>query len=140
MGALFISLEHELTEIDLSSQAPALAEHEELLAEVADELHVPHLMHFFHRPVDDDNPASPTEEDSHSESQSKDDEDEDFEETEELWFEAAEGRNTIESLQHHYEDHPEEAPDGVVDELQAIDEILAQAEEHDVRWHFDMDL
>ena len=67
-------------------------------------------------------------------------EEEDFDAEEEQWFEATEGRNTIESLIHHFDDHPEETPDGVVEELQAFDEILAHAEEHDVRWHFDMDL
>lgn len=139
MGALFISLEHELTEIDLSPQAPALAEHEELLADVADELHVPHLMHFFHTPVDDDNPARPSDEGNH-ESETDEEEEDDFDSEEEQWFDAAEGRNTIESLIHHFDDHPEETPDGVVEELQAFDEILAQAEEHDVRWHFDMDI
>ena len=137
MGALFISLEHELTGIDLSPQASALAEHEELLADVADELHVPHLMHFFHTPVDDDNPAKPSEEQDHGDELGE--EEEDFDAEEEQWFEATEGRNTIESLIHHFDDHPEETPDGVVEELQAFDEILAHAEEHDVRWHFDMD-
>ena len=60
-------------------------------------------------------------------------------ESTDLWFDIEEGRNSIDSLIHHFNDHPDETPEGVVDELRAFDQILEKAEEHDVRWHFEMD-
>ena len=53
MGALFIAFEHELDDVDLSPHGEVLVEHEELLADIADELHVPPLMHFFHKSAED---------------------------------------------------------------------------------------
>ena len=129
MGALFIALEHELSDVDTSAHAPALVEHEELLADIADELHVPPLMHFFHKSAEDMDEFVEDEVEGHEE----DDDGED------LWFEIEEGRNTIDSLLHHFDDHPDETPDGVVDELREFDKILEKAEEHHVRWHFEMD-
>ncbi len=129
MGALFIAFEHELPDLDLGAHAPALVEHEELLADIADELHVPPLMHFFHKSAEDLDDFVEDEVEGQEET----------DDGEELWFEAEEGRNSIDSLLHHFEDHPEEAPEGVGDELRAFDKILEQAEEHDVRWHFEMD-
>jgi hypothetical protein len=129
MGALFIAFEHELPDADLSAHAPAMVEHEELLADIADELHVPPLMHFFHKSAED------MEEFVEDEVEGQDD----AEDAQELWFDAEEGRNSIDSLLHHFDDHPAETPDGVTDELRAFDKILEQAEEHQVRWHFEMD-
>jgi len=129
MGALFIAFEHELPDIDTSAHAPTLVEHEELLAEIADELHVPPLMHFFHKSADD------LDEFVEDEVEGAEDE----EDGEDLWFDIEEGRNTLDSLIHHFEDHPDEAPDGIIEELRQFDQILESAEQHDVRWHFEMD-
>jgi len=129
MGALFIAFEHELDDVDLSPHGEVLVEHEELLADIADELHVPPLMHFFHKSAEDMDEFVEDDVEGH-------DEDDDGEE---LWFDAEEGRNAIDSLLHHFDDHEDEAPEGVIDELRAFDKILEQAEEHHVRWHFEMD-
>lgn len=128
MGAIFIALEHEMPDLDLSAQAPALVEHEELLAEIADELHVPHLMSFFHKSAEDMEEFMVGEVEGHE-----------ADDGEDLWFDAEDGRNTFDSLLHHFADHPGEAPDNVLYELKAFDKLLEQAEEHQVRWHFEMD-
>ena len=129
MGALFIALEHEIDDIDLTPHATALVEHQEFLEEIAEAAHVPTLMYFFHKSAED---LEEFVEDDYNEDGGDDD-------REDLWFDTAEGNATIEALLHHFEDHPAEAPDGVVDELEIFTKILGQAEEHDVRWHFEMD-
>ena len=128
MGALFIAFEHEIDDVDLSPHAIALVEHREFLEEIAEAAHVPTLMYFFHKSADD---LDEFVDDDYNEDGG--------DEGEELWFEAGEGVATLEALAHHFEDHPSEAPDEVEDELAAFLAILSQAEEHDVRWHFEMD-
>lgn len=128
MGALFIAFEHEIDDVDLTPHATALVEHREFLEEIAEAAHVPTLMYFFHKSADD---LDEFVDDDYNEDGG--------DEGEELWFEASEGVATLEALVHHFEDHPSEAPDEVEDELAAFLEILNQAEEHDVRWHFEMD-
>jgi hypothetical protein len=128
MGALFIALEHEIDDIDLTPHATNLVEHSEFLEEIADGAHVAPLMHFFHKSAED------------MEEFMEDDYNEDGDDDgEELWFDASEGHATLEALLHHFEDHPAEAPEGVEEEIETFIKILTLAEEHDIRWHFEMD-
>jgi hypothetical protein len=128
MGALFIAFEHEIDNIDLSPHAVALVEHQEFLEEITDAAHVPSLMYFFHKSAEDLEEF--VEDDYHEDG---------GDEIGELWFDTEEGIATVEALVHHFEDHPDEAPDGVEDELGDFLAILQAAEEHDIRWHFEMD-
>jgi hypothetical protein len=61
---------------------------------------------------------------------------------EEEWYPPSEGRKTVRRLLDHLGRAPENVPnaDRVVADLEAIDRVLAAAEEQQVRFHFALDL
>ena len=61
---------------------------------------------------------------------------------EEQWFPAAEGRRCIQALLTHLRKSPDCVAnyDRVIADLEAIDHVLAAAEQQQVRFHFSLDL
>jgi hypothetical protein len=61
---------------------------------------------------------------------------------EEEWFAASDGRATVARLLSHLRQSPDSVPnaDRVIADLEAIEKVLAAAEEQQVRFHFSLDL
>ncbi len=128
--AIFITLEHEIPDYDANVSAVALARSVDALGDVADQLGVRPLADFF----------SQSEEDKEQFMDSDEVElDDDLDVHEEQWFEPAEGLNAIRSMIDYFAEHPGEAEDGVVEDLNALEQVLAHADEHHIRWHLEID-
>ena len=130
MPAVYIALEDEIDGLDTYVDGTALCEAERSLGRLAGELGVKPLMDFFGQAVADTGVFS----------------DDELDEMEDqlpaaAWFEARQGLATVEGLERHLEDHPEDLAEAaaVRAELEQWSRVLRRAAERGVRWHLEVD-
>jgi hypothetical protein len=131
MPALYIVLERPVAGLDSAVDGEALSRHEAALSDLCQELGVPSLFDFY-----SENSAVLAE---LFQAELCEDEARELNRSAigEVWFSAAEGLHTVQTLLGHAAELPEAA--NVVDELLDFEIVLKQAAAADVRWHLAVD-
>jgi hypothetical protein len=131
MPALYIVLERPVAGLDSAVDGKALSRHEAALSNLCQQLAVPSLFDFY-----SENPAVVAE---LLDAELFEDEGRELDRSAigEVWFSAAEGLQTVQTLLDHAAELPEAA--NIVDELLDFEIVLKQAVDADVRWHLAVD-
>ncbi|MEM9294135.1 MAG: hypothetical protein AAGD01_20830 [Acidobacteriota bacterium] len=145
-SAIFVVLDRDLPELDVFMQGKALAQAEGELTEICQQLDIRDLWSFYREGDVDGSDLFSADGDEGWDSDEDEDsdgyDDEEDEDSESSWFAAADGLETVMTLA-EYIDHEDgaglEDPDGVLEDLRAMERLLELAEAEGAQWRLGAD-